>query len=210
MSPLCLLAAALLVISPAATEHEVLFGLGDKPEFGAEGAFRVPVVIGPLGSESVAALQFDLLFETNQLRFDSVEPGPSALNGAKSSHANPIKPGVARVIVAGLNRNALVDGVVAWARFSPIPGAQPPFTLRLSGVVLSDPFGTAVDAHATPDTLSVDPVTSVAMATETGVDPHGASVGEMLVRYRALLLATLFIAGAAIVARRPPRKGRAR
>ena len=210
MSPSCLLAALILAIVPAATETEVRFGLGGQPDFGVDGAFRIPLEIGPLGSESVAALQFDLLFEASQLRFDAVEPGQSALDGAKSSHANPLRPGVTRVIVAGLNRNALADGVVAWARFTPAPGAQPPFNVKLSGVVLSDPFGTAVDARATPDTLSVNPATSVALASETGGETVGASAGEILVRYRALLLATLFIVGAAFVARRPPRKGRAR
>ncbi len=210
MSASSLLAAMLLVLAPAASQPEVRFGLGSQPEFGTDGSIRVPVVIGPLGAESVAALQFDLLFETSQLRFDSVEPGASAVDGSKSTHANPIKPGTARIIVAGLNRNALADGVVAWARFSPAPGAQPPFSVQLSGVVLSDPYGTAVDAHAAPDTLSLDPVASVALATETGVDSHGASAGEYLMRYRALLLAALFIGGAAFFARRPPRKGRAR
>jgi hypothetical protein len=210
MSASSLLAAVLLVIAPAASQPEVGFGLGNQSEFGTDGSIRVPVVIGPLGSESVAALQFDLLFETSQLRFDSVEPGPSALDGSKSTHANPIKPGTARIIVAGLNRNALADGVVAWARFSPAPGAQPPFSVRLSGVVLSDPYGTAVNAHAAPDTLSLDPVASVALASDSGMDSSGASAGEYLIRYRALLLAALFIGGAAFFARRPPRKGRAR
>ncbi len=210
MSASSLLAAMLLVVAPAVSEPDVRLGLGTQPEFSAEGTLRVPVVIGPLGAESVAALQFDLLFETSQLRFDSVEPGPSALDGSKSTHANPIKPGIARIIVAGLNRNALADGVVAWVRFSPAPGAQPPYTVRLSGVVLSDPYGTAVDAHAAPDTLSLDPVASVALASDSGVDSSGASTGEYLMRYRALLVAALFIGGAAFFARRPPRKGRAR
>ncbi len=210
MSASYLLAAMLVALAPAAPAPEVRFGLGSQPEFGPEGAVRVPVVIGPVGAESVAALQFDLLFDTSQLRFEAVEPGPSATDGAKSSHANPLKPGTVRVIVAGLNRNVLADGVVAWARFAPTPGVQPPFTIRLSGVVLSDPYGTAVEAHAAPDTLTVDPVASVATASETGVDAGGASAAELLVRYRALLLAALFIGGATIVARRPPRKGRAR
>lgn len=210
MSTSSLLAAVLLVLAPPASQSEVRFGLGTQPEFGTDGSIRVPVVIGPLGGESVAALQFDLLFETSQLRFDTVEPGPSALDASKSTHANPIKPGTARIIVAGLNRNALTDGVVAWARFSPAPGAQPPFSVRLSGVVLSDPYGTAVDAYAAPDTLSLDPVASVALASDSGMDSSGASAGEYLMRYRALLLAALFIGGAAFFARRPPRKGRAR
>lgn len=210
MNPSRLLAALLLAIAPVALAEEVRFGLGGRPEFGVDGAFRLPLEIGPLGSESVAALQFDLHFETSQLRFDAVEPGQSALDAAKSSHANALRPGVTRVIIAGLNRNALADGVVAWVRFTSTPGAQPPFSVRLSDVVLSDPFGSAVDAHATPDTLSVNPATSAASASESGSDTVGASAGEVLVRYRALLLATLFIVGAAFVARRPPRKGRAR
>ena len=210
MSASSMLAAMLLVLAPAASQPEVRFGLGDESEFGTDGSVRVPVVIGPLGAESVAALQFDLLFETNQLRFDGVEPGPSAVDGSKSTHANPIRPGTARIIVAGLNRNALANGVVAWARFSPAPGAQPPFSVRLSGVVLSDPYGTAVDVHTAPDTLSLDPVASVALASDSGVDSSGASAGEYLMRYRALLIAALFIGGAAFFARRPPRKGRAR
>lgn len=204
------LTAAMLLLAPAVNDGSVTLGLGSQPEFSAESSFRVPVSIGPLGEAGVAALQFDLQFQASQLRFGGVEAGSSAQTAEKSAQSNPLKPGTIRVIVAGLNRNTLTDGVIAWARFTPVPGAHPPFTVSLASVVLSDPFGTAVEAHAGPDTLVIDPLASVATASDTQADAEGATAGELLLRYRALLLAALFIGGAALIARRQPRKGRAR
>lgn len=203
-----LLAAALLALAPVAAPPEVKLGLGAKPEFGADGSIRVPVVLGPLREESVAALQFDLTFEATQLQFSAVEAGPSAVDASKTAQANPLKSGTARVIIAGLNRNALADGIVAWLRFSPVPGAHAPFILGIGGTVLSDPFGTAVGVHTSPDTLTLDPGAAVALTSDTG---RGASTGiELLLRYRALLFAAILVGGTVYVARRSPKKGRAR
>lgn len=210
MIPSTLLAAALLMLAPAANPPEARLGLGAQPEFGAGGEIRVPVVLAAPREDGVAALQFDLAFDTAQLAFMSVEAGPSSVAAEKLAQANPLRAGTARVIIAGLNRNALADGIVAWAHFSPAPGAHPPFKLGLGGTVFSDPSGNAIDVETSPDTLTLDPAANVALASDTGAGNDSPSGMEMLIRYRALVFASILVGGTLLLARRAPRKGRIR
>jgi hypothetical protein len=206
----CTLALLLLVVLPATAQSGVKLGLGAKPDFGADGTIRVPIVLGASGPESIAALQLDFTFETAQIQFTAVEAGASALSAAKSAHANPLAPGTARVIIAGLNRNAIPEGIVAWVRFSPAPGAVPPFVLGVGATVLSDPYGNAVEVDTIPDTLTLDPGASLALTSDSGREQNASTGIELLLRYRALLFASVLVGGAVYLARRAPRKGRAR
>lgn len=208
MNSVRLIAVGILVLAAAQVQSEGRIGLGAEPEFNSDGSIQVPVLLIPPAGESVAALQFDLAFEATQLQLAGAEAGSTALDASKSVHVNPLKPGTTRVIVAGLNRNALAEGTVAWARFTPAPGARPPFIVGLSGAILSDPFGTAVSVYTSPDTLTLDPGTALALATDIGRGTP--SRVELLLRYRALIFASVLVGGALYMSRRRPKKGRVR
>jgi hypothetical protein len=64
------------------------------------------------GDDSQATgLQFDLTFEADRLKITGAA-GPSAASVSKGVVTSPIGPGAIRFIVAGLNREAIPDGVV--------------------------------------------------------------------------------------------------
>lgn len=204
-----LLLAILVLSVPGAAQPEVTLGLGANSQFSKDGTVSIPVTLSPGTENGIAALQFEIAFNPAQLQFTAVEPGQSAIDAAKSTHASALRPGTARFIVAGLNRNVMGNGVIAWIRFATLPGSTPPFTTTVSGVVLSDPYGNAVDAHVNPDTLTIDPAASIALTSDTRPDVSGSGA-DLLVRYRALIFAALLVMGAMYLARRAPRKGRVR
>ncbi|HPO14126.1 MAG TPA: cohesin domain-containing protein [Candidatus Hydrogenedentes bacterium] len=106
--------------------------------------------------ESVAALQFDLLFNGEVLSLPEVTVGAAAAAAGKDLCHNLIQPGQMRVIIAGFNQNIIGDGVVAEAHFSiaeDAPGSVE--TLSFSGVTLSDPNGQAVPVTPRDGTLTI-------------------------------------------------------
>lgn len=203
-----LLSAAMLVL--AATQPEARLGLGAQPEFKDGGEIRVPIILSAPREDGVAALQFDLTFEASRLKFQSAEVGSASTAAEKLVQANPLKTGAARVIIAGLNRNTIADGIVAWAVFTPVPGAQPSCSVGIAGTIFSDPYGNPVAVQTSPDTLTLDPAANVALATDTGAQNTSQSGVDMLIRYRALVFASIMVGGTMFLARRAPRKGRVR
>jgi hypothetical protein len=64
------------------------------------------------GGDALAGVQFDLEYDATALEV-TVEAGPVVAQAGKNLQSNLIQPGKRRVLVIGLNRNVIEDGVVA-------------------------------------------------------------------------------------------------
>jgi hypothetical protein len=64
------------------------------------------------GGEALTGVQFDLEYDATALDV-SVEAGPLVAQAGKNLQSNLIQPGKRRVLIIGLNRNAIEDGVIA-------------------------------------------------------------------------------------------------
>ena len=106
---------------------------------------RLPITLLSAGGESVAALQFDVTFDSAQLSVVQVWPGEAATVAGKTVSANEISAGNYRIIVSGFNLDAIPDGTIASVCFSApasaAPGQQP---VDMADAVLSDPLGVSV------------------------------------------------------------------
>lgn len=194
----------------AALVRGATLGLEESGVVMAELDVRVPVALGVDANDSVAGFQFDIHFDPALLQFLAAEVGASATAAEKSAHANLMRPGRLRVVVAGFNRNSIAGGEPVWLHFrqvAPVAGAA---ALRLSDVILSDPFGTPVPVRVLPDTLIVSGGDVKAVTTGTHGDAVGTSGASALYRYRALLFAGIVVVFAMLFTKPKARKRRAR
>jgi len=205
-----LLAGAFIVVVASAGASGATLGLDETKVAREEQQVRVPVVLSVGEVESVAGFQFDLRFEPLSMDFVSAETGASAVAGEKSAHANMIRPGRLRVVVAGFNRNSIAEGEVATLVFAIKDAGGEAAALRLSDVVLSDPFGTPVTVRVSPDTLIVTEDSAKAVSTGAGQVAGGTRESASLYRYRAILFAGVVVGFTMIFARPKSKKGRAR
>jgi hypothetical protein len=111
----------------------------------AEDWVTVPVTIVADGGDLPASLQFDLSFDTASFALLDVQVGDAAAQAGKSVVFNESTPGTITVVVAGLNQNTILDGVVAEISFCPLVQGADSYALGFDAVVVSDPFGNPVD-----------------------------------------------------------------
>lgn len=182
---------------------------GDHAEFQPD-ALQVPVRLVCNRGESVAGFQFDLRYDPETLSFAGATPGPESAVAEKSAHANEIRPGFLRVVVAGFNRNAIASGEVVRVAFNrlPVTGGQTP--IQMANPVLSDPDGAPLAVTASPDTLLVHRDSAVASGASGGPVSGARGQLDLLYRYRALLFAAVVVALTMLLARTKPKKGRVR
>lgn len=77
-----------------------------------ESHYAVPCIVRDAGN-TVAALDFHLMYDPALFQPVSVEPGPAALQAGKMVTANMAEPGRYIVVMMGLNQTTILDGVVA-------------------------------------------------------------------------------------------------
>ncbi len=167
---------------------------------------QLPIQLDTQPGDVVASLQFDIHFDNEQFQFRRVETGAAAAQADKSAHFNPIRPDVIRVVVAGLNRNVIAPGILARVVFDRVSGESGTTSLRMDGAILSDPFGTAVPATLSPNTLVLEARGDtlhhgLATGTATATIP-----GRGYNTYPALIVALLGVGAAMLWARKAPRK----
>lgn len=121
-----------------------------------ETAVTVPLTLALSPGDNVAALQADVGFDPDMLSLSSISAGPSATAVNKNVSFSVQAPGSVRLIIAGLNQNAISDGVVANMIFGVMQGtpagAQ---AIRLAEVLAADPTGSAVPVSALPGDITV-------------------------------------------------------
>ena len=200
--------AALLVLAPAG--DAAVLGLEGADARIEQGILSAPVVLKPGAGEAVASLQFDVYYDTKALRFAGVETGARAVQAEKTAHANELRSGQLRVVLAGFNGNLIEPGDVVWLRFTRDGGLGQSTSLRLEEAILSDPFGSPVPVDASPDTLVVGQDANTVFAADSGTDTAPAGRAEGLFRYRAVLFALVVVGLTMALAKNAPKKGRSR
>jgi len=111
----------------------------------AGAAAAMPVTLAAETGEEISVVQFTLEFDVSVLTLAELMIGPAAESAEKDINSNVLEPGVVRVIIAGLNQNAIPDGVLVEAVFD--VDAQAPPGLHMvapANLSLSDPFGIEV------------------------------------------------------------------
>ncbi len=110
------------------------------------GGAALPLHLDPYLSEEVSAVLVDIAFDSNSLTLSEAIPGPAAAAAGKSVNVVEFSPGVVRVIVAGLNQEAMYEGVVAEVSLLFSPGIPPGFhPVSLGYTELSDPYGSRLE-----------------------------------------------------------------
>jgi hypothetical protein len=176
-------------------------------DFGDAGEVTVPIRLVPGPGEEVASLQFDLQYETNLLIFQAASTGQTAKAAEKMVHHKETSPGKLRIILAGLNQNALEAGVVVECRFQRAESAPIYLSPSLKNAVLSDPFGSKVPAVLTPDAASttgapVRPVQPFLSRSDTPVGPPPAAWSKLSGRSVAVFLAVTCLVLLRIIVKR--------
>lgn len=117
---------------------------------------QVPVQLSSAAGQSVAGLQFDVLYDTAAVIINSVGAGPAAVNAGKTLSSATPATGRLRVLISGLNENVIANGTVAVLSIVVRPGATGAQTgLALASVVLSSPAGTAVPVTPISGTITI-------------------------------------------------------
>lgn len=122
---------------------------------GATIALKVALTSG--AGESVASLQFDVLFDAAAVSIPEVLPGAAAVAAGKQTIFAPQSTGRIRVIVVGLlSQTIIADGDVADLQIALEADAPDgTYSLTLTSAVLSDPFGGSVPVSVVPGNLTV-------------------------------------------------------
>jgi uncharacterized protein (TIGR03437 family) len=138
----------------------------------SQGSARVEVALAS-GGQTLSAIQFDISYQTQAMVL-SVAPGITLPGAGKGLWAASPQPGLERVLIVGMNQNALSDGVLATLSVEMIGGASPGvYPLGLTNALASDPRGEAVPISASGGGVVV-PGTGVA-APATALVSNAAS-----------------------------------
>ncbi len=130
--------------------------VGQSDGHPGETAVSVPLTLNSSPGDIVAALQTDAKYDPNALTVTSISSGPSATAANKTVSFSTQTPGIVRLIVAGLNQNAISDGVVAIMVFDIAQGASTGVqTIQLAGALAADPTGSAVPIETTPGSITI-------------------------------------------------------
>ena len=116
----------------------------------------------------VTAIQFDLDYDDAQLRI-TASAGPAAFRAEKDLAVNG-----KRYVIAGLNQNALSDGVLVVLRLSASGSVAGSYPLRLTRVVATDKDGRAVGVTASDGTVTVEAPVGAPQVNGNGV-LHGGT-----------------------------------
>ena len=124
------------------------------------------VALESQGVVQVAALNFDLSYDENQLTVADVTIGAAAASAGKSVTWLLPSTGIVRVVVSGVNQNVIGDGAVANVLFHVLSSAvQGSHTLVVGNVVASDPSGGGITVSSTNGSFSVSGATSTPTTT---------------------------------------------
>ena len=163
----CLLAVFALVFSTQALYAATL--AAGRAEVAAPAVdVLVPITLESGAREEVAAIQFDFRYDAGVLTAMSFAAGPAAQDAGKSVSSFVLEEGAHRVIVVGLNKEPIANGVVVNVFFEVPEDATPgEYVLAFENEVLSNPVGVLVPSQTRPGKIIVERPT-----------PEGSNDGE--------------------------------
>jgi uncharacterized protein (TIGR03437 family) len=137
---------------------------------GTAGASVVVPIVFAAQSDTVAALQFDVAYDSASLSLGAIG-GDAVRTSAKTLSLADIGPNQRRFLIAGLNGGPLGDGVLFTLFASAgLNAASGSYSLRISNVMAVDPDGQAVNLTASDGSIAVQPASgSVERLRLTGV-----------------------------------------
>ena len=107
------------------------------------------------GATDISTIQLDLTF-SGALSYVSTTTGSAASNAGKSASGSTIAGGV-RVLVFGLNQNAVGSGAIAVVRLHIASGTAPGvLPISIGGISASDPLGNAVSLGGSSGSVTVN------------------------------------------------------
>ncbi|GMR10522.1 MAG: hypothetical protein BMS9Abin28_1343 [Anaerolineae bacterium] len=130
----------------------------------------VPISLASQGGAQVAGVNFTLSFDGSRLAVSQIDTGSAASAAGKSVSWSPMPTctGSCSIIVAGLNRNVISDGVIAQVHFDVLSGASSgTSSLTLSSAVATNPSATPIPASVTNGSFQVIPPTNTPAPTAT-------------------------------------------
>jgi len=150
--PACIIVAAMASIEAAAA---TLTG-GEGSGLPGQNGVTIAVTLASSSGESVAALQFEAVFDATAVSLTGVAAGTAATEADKQVVYNQLETGRVRVIVSGFNQNIIGDGSVAESSFSIRPAAsEGVYPIALEQLVLSDPTGRRISGTAAAGEITV-------------------------------------------------------
>jgi hypothetical protein len=123
----------------------------------------VPINFTPDPEVDTAGLQFDVEIDTSRFEVDSVIAGDAATQSGKGVMWSQPDSGRLRVLVAGMNQDAVAQGEVATVYLAPLTSRYDTNPCSLEAGICSGPFGDEVPVrlpsivNENPDDLSNDP-----------------------------------------------------
>lgn len=162
----CMVVIGLLLTSswcPAA-----VLGLGQPVS--SQGTIVVPVAFAPAAGEEVASTQFSFQYNAAEFEFAGIATGQAAASAGKEAVFGD-QNGYTTVVVAGINQEAIPEGIVAILYLNPRNASGSSPAASLNNIVFSDPQGQPVavekddtekdresdDDHNTSSDPSTDP-----------------------------------------------------
>lgn len=144
---------AVIVSMAVPAAHAVSFSVG-KPSGSAGGNIVVPVNINASSSEVASTLQFDIAYDPSKVTPIEVATGAAAKDVDKAASYNIVKPGLLRVVEAGMNQRPVTSGSIADITFKPVE-AEPTgkINLKLSNTVVADGSGSPVASNGVDGTF---------------------------------------------------------
>jgi hypothetical protein len=144
----------------------------------------LPVTLAPDAEDAVAAIQFELSFDTSVATFLDATAGESATAAGKDLSVSLLEDGTVRVIIAGLNADAMDSGVVAYVSLQADAAATPgDYPASFAGVLASDVYATPINCTGISGTITIQPektVPSVVGYTRSNADFILSGVGYLL------------------------------
>lgn len=116
----------------------------------------VPILLANGLDDAVSGIEVDVEFDPTVLTLKSVTTGAAASSAGKHVSSNILDSGITRVIVAGLNQDAIEDGDVAVVSFAVLADAVAGASdIALSDPRLVSPIGTEVPVEAVAGSVTV-------------------------------------------------------
>ncbi len=122
---------------------------------GAPG-IRVPLTLTNTGTPQIASMSIEIAYDPLQLLFQSIQLGTAAGDAGKQVSSSRSASGHIRLVVFGLNRTGIKDGVIAYVTFDiPRQAITGPVALKLITVKASSASGQAVPVISEPGAIQV-------------------------------------------------------
>lgn len=116
----------------------------------------LPVSLVGSSGQTVSAIQFDIQLDPKQFELTAAENGPSADAADKMAFLGDLGQGRYRVVIAGINQNAIPSGVVVQLVFRVRSlAAGGTFPADLDDVIFSDPQGQPLQGRSIDGAITV-------------------------------------------------------